>query len=89
MELIALTALLTFGTLITVLNVLVYIELKGHRRDQSKLETQILTRFVENRTRVEDIQDDLNRLVHESSPSIGGENNWDNIRSAFSAEKVK
>lgn len=72
-----------------VFNVLVYLELKEHRRDQSKLETQIMTRFVENRTRVEDIQDDLNRLVHESSPSIGGENNWDGIRSAFSAEKVK
>lgn len=52
-------------------------------KENAKILHLLITNQEQQCQKFEDLQDDLEKILRDSRPSVGGENNWDNIRNAF------
>lgn len=56
-------------------------------KENAKILHLLITNQEQQRQKFEDLQDDLEKILRDSRPSVGGENNWDNIRNAFGTSR--
>lgn len=78
-------AAITGGTISAVVNVL--LEVRKNRKINSQILSSLISIEEYQRQKFEDLQDDLEKVLRGSEPSVGGENNWDNIRNAFGTSR--
>jgi len=78
-------AALTGGITSAVFTVL--LEVRKNRIINSQIINSLITIEEFQRQKFEDLQDDLEKVLRDSGPSVGGENNWDNIRNAFGSSR--
>jgi len=73
------------GTVSALINVL--LEVRKNRKINSQILSSLISIKEYQCQKFEDLQDDLEKVLRESGPSVGGENNWDNIRNAFGTSR--
>lgn len=65
----------------------VLLETRKNRKINSEILNHLISIQEQQRQKFEDLQDDLEKVLRDSRPSVGGENNWDNIRNAFGTSR--